>query len=66
MSERIVVLDAIDNAAAARLRALLPGGFSLSHATERGDAHLAAIIADADYAVSGQVAARSTSALTPT
>lgn len=56
MSERIVVLDAIGEPVAAKLRALLPDGFSLTHATERTDEHLAAIIADADYAVSGQVA----------
>ena len=56
MTERIVVLDAIGDAVAAKLRALLPDGFSLSHATERTDEHLAVIIAEADYAVSGQVA----------
>lgn len=54
--EHIVVLDAIGEAVAAKLRALLPEGFELSHATERNDRHLAAIIAEADYAVSGQVA----------
>ncbi|MEM9565722.1 MAG: 2-hydroxyacid dehydrogenase [Actinomycetota bacterium] len=52
----IVVLDAIGESVAAKLRALLPPGFTLSHATERNDDHLAAIIADADFAVSGQVA----------
>ncbi len=56
MTERIVVLDAIGEPVAAKLRALLPDGFMLSHATERNDQHLATIIADADYAVSGQVA----------
>lgn len=56
MPERVVVLDAIGETVAAKLRALLPEGFSLSHATERNDQHLAAIIAEADYAVSGQVA----------
>ena len=55
MPERIVVLDAIDEASAERLRALLPEGFTLTHATERGDAHLAEIITHADFAVSGQV-----------
>ena len=53
---RIVVVDAINDASAERLRALLPDGFVLSHATERTDEHLAEIIADADFAVSGQVA----------
>lgn len=56
MTERIVVLDVIDPRVAEMLRALLPDGFTLTHATERSDAHLAEIIADADYAVSGQVA----------
>jgi D-3-phosphoglycerate dehydrogenase len=56
MSQRIVVLDAIGEPVAAKLRALLPDGFTLTHATERNDGHLAAIIAEADYAVSGQVA----------
>ncbi|MEM9520968.1 MAG: 2-hydroxyacid dehydrogenase [Actinomycetota bacterium] len=56
MTNRIVVLDAIDDGAAARLRALLPDGFVLSHATDRTEGHLASIIADADFAVTGQVA----------
>ena len=51
----IVVLDAIGAPVADKLRALLPDGFSLSHATERTEDHLAAIIAEADFAVSGQV-----------
>ena len=55
-THRIVVLDAINEASADRLRGLLPQGFTLTHATDRGDAHLAEIIADADFAVSGQVA----------
>lgn len=53
--EQIVVLDAISETVADNLRALLPDGFELTHATDRGDQHLAEIIADADYAVSGQV-----------
>jgi len=52
---RILVLDPIAPATAARLRALLPEGFALDHATARGDAHLQAIIGDADFAISGQV-----------
>ncbi len=56
MSHHIVVLDAIGETVAAKLRALLPDGFILTHAIERNDAHLAEIIADADFAVSGQVA----------
>lgn len=56
MPERVVVLDAIGEAVADKLRALLPEGFELSYATERSDQHLATIIAEADHAVSGQVA----------
>ena len=56
MTETIVVLDAISDTVAERLRALLPDGFELTHATALGDDHLMDIIADADYAVSGQVA----------
>ena len=52
----IVLLDAVGERTAARMRALLPAGFTLSHATEGGEAYLQAIIADADYAISGQVA----------
>lgn len=56
MSRHIVLLDAVSERTAARMRALLPAGFTLSHATEAGEAHLQAIIAEADYAISGQVA----------
>ncbi len=56
MTETIVVLDAISQTVAERLRTLLPEGFELSHGTEHGDDHLARIIAEADYAISGQVA----------
>lgn len=55
MTETIVVLDAISETVAERLRALLPAGFSLIHGTAHGDDHLAEIIAGADYAISGQV-----------
>ncbi len=41
---------------AERLRALLPPGFVLTHGTARGDEHMKQIIAEADYAISGQVA----------
>ena len=54
--ERIVVLDAISDTVADRLRALLPDGFELTHGTARGDDHLMEIIAQADYAISGQIA----------
>jgi D-3-phosphoglycerate dehydrogenase len=60
MTETIVVLDPLAPSRADRLRALLPPGFVLTHGTDRGDAHLAEIIADADYAISGQVAVSGT------
>jgi D-3-phosphoglycerate dehydrogenase len=56
MTERIVVLDPLNETSAARLRQYLPPGFELTHGTARGDAHLKEIVADADYAISGQVA----------
>lgn len=56
MTEIIVVLDPITEQTAARLRALLPPGMTLTHGTARDEAHLQAIIADADYAISGQIA----------
>jgi len=56
MTEKIVVLDVIAPARADALRALLPPGMTLSHGTEPGDAHMKAIIVDADYAITGQVA----------
>ncbi|MBL8837641.1 MAG: 2-hydroxyacid dehydrogenase [Alphaproteobacteria bacterium] len=56
MTETIVVLDPLNETTATRLRSLLPAGMVLTHARTRGDAHLQEIIADADYAISGQVA----------
>jgi D-3-phosphoglycerate dehydrogenase len=56
MTEKIVVLDMIAPARADKLRALLPPGMILSHCVERGDEHMKEIIADADYAIAGQVA----------
>lgn len=55
MPETIVVLDPLTPERAAKLRALLPPGFVLTHGTARGDDHLKQIIAEADYAISGQV-----------
>ncbi len=55
MSETIVVLDPIGEARAEALRALLPRGFVLEYAAGLGDAHAAAAIENADYAISGQV-----------
>jgi phosphoglycerate dehydrogenase-like enzyme len=56
MTEKIVVLDALAPRTAERLRGMLPPGFEMTHATERTESHLCEILADADYAVSGQVA----------
>ncbi len=55
MAHTIVVLDPLSPERAERLRALLPAGFVLTHATEREEAHLREVIATADYAISGQV-----------
>jgi phosphoglycerate dehydrogenase-like enzyme len=56
MTERIVVLDTIAARTAERMAALLPPGFTLDYAREPGEAAMQALIADADYAISGQVA----------
>jgi phosphoglycerate dehydrogenase-like enzyme len=55
MPETIVLLDMTAPERADRLRALLPEGFVLTHGTTRGDEHMKEIIAEADYAISGQV-----------
>ena len=55
MSETIVVLDPISEERAQKLRALLPPGFTLTHGRARGDAHMMEIIAEADFAIAGQV-----------
>ena len=55
MTAKIVVLDAISESVAERMQALLPAGFKLTWATANTDEHLLEIIADADFAVSGQV-----------
>lgn len=55
MPETIVVLDLMAPERADKLRALLPPGFVLTHGTARGDEHMKEIIADADYAIAGQV-----------
>ncbi len=51
----IVVLDPLIETTIERLRQMLPPGFRLTHATDRGDAHLSQIIAHADFAIAGQV-----------
>jgi phosphoglycerate dehydrogenase-like enzyme len=55
VTETIVVLDPLTEERADRLRALLPPGLVLTHGTARGDDHLKEIIAEADYAIAGQV-----------
>lgn len=57
--ERIVILDAIADRTAARITELLPPGFALDYARARGEDVMRALIADADYAISGQVAVTS-------
>jgi phosphoglycerate dehydrogenase-like enzyme len=56
VTQTIVLLDMIAPDRADRLRALLPPGFVLTHGTARGDEHMKQIIAEADYAIAGQVA----------
>jgi D-3-phosphoglycerate dehydrogenase len=56
MPETVVVLDPMLPERADKLRALLPPGLVLTHGTARGDEHMKQIIAEADYAISGQVA----------
>lgn len=56
MTETVVMLDMTSEARADQIRAFLPPGMVLTHGTARGEDHLKEIIADADYAISGQVA----------
>ena len=56
MHQTIAVLDAMPAARADRLRPFLPPGFVLTHSTEPGEEHMKAIIRDADFAISAQVA----------
>jgi D-3-phosphoglycerate dehydrogenase len=53
---RVAILDVLNDSSLARFRRLLPDHYALSCARARGDDHLKDLIADADYAVSGQVA----------
>jgi len=55
MAQSIVVVDPLTEKNLAKLRHYVPLGFSLSCANARGDLHLKELIADADYAISGQV-----------
>ncbi len=56
MSEKIVVLDMMAEARAEQVRALVPRGMSFSWGSAPGDEAMKALIADADYAIAGQVA----------
>jgi len=56
MTQTILVLDAISEDVAQKMRDLLPPDFELNYAKEPGDDHLVEIIGQADYAISGQVA----------
>jgi D-3-phosphoglycerate dehydrogenase len=56
MNQTVVILDPTTPERAARYVDLLPPGLALAHATARGDAHLQEVIAEADYAIAGQVA----------
>ena len=55
MTETIVVLDPIPPATVERLQRLVPPGMHLTWGTSRDEAHLQSIIAEADYAISGQI-----------
>jgi phosphoglycerate dehydrogenase-like enzyme len=56
MNHTIALLDVTTPARAQVLRALLPEGFTLIHGMEPGDEAMKAMIRDADFAISGQVA----------
>lgn len=56
MTQTVVILDPTTRERATRYIDLLPPGLTLTYATARGDAHLKEVIAEADYAISGQVA----------
>jgi phosphoglycerate dehydrogenase-like enzyme len=55
MTLSIVVLDVLPEARLDDMRALLPPGFTLTGGIAPGDAAMTALIADADFAISGQV-----------
>jgi hypothetical protein len=55
VTETVVILDMMNPARADKLRELLPAGMVLTHGTERTEEHRCAIIAEADYAITGQV-----------
>ncbi len=51
-TETIALLDTIPAATIARLRGLLPAGMELTHGQSSDEAHLHALVADADYIIS--------------
>jgi phosphoglycerate dehydrogenase-like enzyme len=56
MSEKIVVLDMMAEARAEQVRQLVPQGMTFAWGSAPGDEAMKALIADADYAIAGQVA----------
>lgn len=56
MSGHIVILDPIADRTFARMQPFVPPGFTFARGTDRSEAHLQAIIAEADFAISGQIA----------
>ena len=56
MSHKIVLLDVMPEARVAGLRPFLPEGFTISAGTAPGDEAMKVLIADADFAIAGQVA----------
>jgi phosphoglycerate dehydrogenase-like enzyme len=56
MTHRIILLDMGTEARAAQMRALLPDGFTFDYNTDTSEAGMRRIIADADFAISGQIA----------
>jgi phosphoglycerate dehydrogenase-like enzyme len=56
MTRRIVLLDVVPPARADRLRALLPPGFDLAVGVEPGLPAMRALVAEAEFAITGQVA----------
>lgn len=56
MTETVVMLDMMPEARADHIRPFVPPGMIFKHGTARGDEHMKEIIADADYAIAGQVA----------
>jgi D-3-phosphoglycerate dehydrogenase len=56
MTQSIVVLDVLPEKRIAEMRALLPEGFTLAGGVALGDEAMKALIRDADFAISGQVA----------